>query len=150
MASDNTGNTGKTENSETVGINNETIYSQTIKYIYPDNEVSLKNITTFFKKNGQTPDPNIMNAMEFVYGKPLTIEGLKKIDLGLKFETVKIREHVIANYKDGDNKTDNDKVYNTMKEIDPKIEKKYIDNFIKDYKLEDIDKFADYVISIIP
>lgn len=139
-----------TSNPETVGIKNESIYSQTIKYIYPDGKVSETNIQNFFKRNDKVADPNIMTAMKFVYGDPLTLDGLKKVDLQLEFETEKIEEYIIANYKDGNNMTDNEIIYKTMKDIDPYMEQEYIDKFIKDFKLENINDFANYIISIIP
>ncbi|QKE44466.1 hypothetical protein Yalta_019 [Yalta virus] len=137
-------------NPETVGIKNETIYSQTIDYIYPDGQVSERNVKSFFRKNDKSADPNIMQAMEFVYNTPLTLDGLKKIDMSIEFETEKIKEYIIANYKNGNNITNNKAIYQTMRDIDPLIKEEYINDFISDLQLTNIRDFANYIIGIIP
>lgn len=137
-------------NPETVGIKNETIYSQTIDYIYPDGQVSEKNIKTFFRKNDKKTDPNIMRAMEFVYNSPLTLDGLRRIDMSIEFETEKIKEYIIANYKNGNNITNSNAIYQTMRDIDPLMKEEYINDFISDLQLSDIRDFADYILGIIP
>lgn len=131
------------------GFKDESIYSKTIDYVFPDGNITLNAIQKFFSESGLSADPNILDAMKDNYGS-LSKEAFKDKDLKVQFDADKIKEFIAINYEDQNKNTNTENIYNTLNKLDSTINKDDIDSFIKDKNLQDINDFTNYIISIIP
>lgn len=126
-----------------------TNYSQTIDYVYPDGEISLTNIKNFFTENGLTVNKNFMTIMKENYGTPLNKKTLKTRDLNTKFDDEKIKQIVELSYSSDLSVTDIEKIYDSIKKIDSVITESDINNYITKKKLNTISSFADYILTLL-
>lgn len=131
-----------------VSFKNETIYSQTIDYIYPDNKISFGNIQKFFSDNNLKTDENILLAMKNNYGKELTKETLKKKDLQIKFSSSEIKKIIDDDYSTN-KATDTEIIYNTIHKFNKTLTQEDITTFIKTNNLEKVDSFSNYILEIL-
>lgn len=131
------------------GFKDESIYSKTIDYVFPDGKITLDAIQKFFSESGLAADPNILDAMKDNYGS-LSKEAFKDKDLKVQYDSEKIKEFISTNYEDNKHNTNIESIYNTISNLDSNIKKEDIESFIHDKKLEEINDFTNYIINIIP
>jgi hypothetical protein len=131
------------------GFKDESIYSKTIDYVFPDGNITLEAIQKFFSESGLSADPNILDAMKDNYGS-LSKEAFKEKDLKVQYDSEKIKEFISTNYEDEKQNTNTESIYSTISKLDSDVKKEDIDSFIKDKNLENINDFTNYIINIIP
>lgn len=131
------------------GFKDESIYSKTIDYVYPDGKITLEAIQKFFSESGLSADPNILDAMKDNYGS-LTKEAFKENDMKVQYDPEKIKEFIATNYEDENKNTNTENIYITISKLDSNITKEDIETFIKNKGLGQINDFTNYIINIIP
>ena len=133
----------------TTSFKDNTNYSQTIDYVYPDGKISLSNIKKFFTTNGLDINENFMVIMKENYGTTLNKDTLKTGDLVTKFNDDKIKEIIELSYSSDSTVTDIEKVYNSIKNIDSVITQENIKNYITKKKLDSIKDFSSYILTLL-
>lgn len=133
----------------TTSFKDDSNYSQTIDYVYPDGEISLTNIKKFFTENGLVVNENFMTIMKENYGTPLNKQTLKTGDLVTKFDDDKIKKIVELSYSSDSTMTNIEKIYNSIKGIDSTITQDDINNYITKKKLNSITGFGDYILTLL-